>query len=560
MDVHWLSENIVSYPEPLSSSVARSRARSPLPDSVDVAIIGAGPGGLTAAGYLSRLGLRTAVFDSHYVAGGCATQFARGPKSQRYHFDIGLHYVGDCTQDGLIPRMLADIGVNVDFLEMDPDGFDTFVFPDFRFRVPADLDLYRQRLVSLFPSERAGIDRYVKFVQQVDRIGRSMANRGGRLSAAVALEVLLFGRLLARYQNATLGALLDTVTQNPQLRAVIAGQNGDYGLPPSRVSAVLHAGLAAHYFRGAYYPRGGGQILADSIAAAVEQRGGSIHLRRGISHILVENGRAVGVRTEPRDGESSEIRAKVVLSNADLKRTLLELIPPGVLPTEVLHNAQKYEMAAAIFLTCLGVKADLRAMGMQVTNYWQFDTYDMESLYREANQKTSPEVGACYITSATMKDPANPHHAPEGIYNVEVMTLVPGNPRLWGVEPGHASAWDYKRDDDYVSRKLAVENQMIDRLDNLFPGTKDHVVFRESATPVTHSRFTRATDGTGYGLAAIPSQFMKNRPGYRGPIQGLYFCGASTRAGHGIVGAMMSGKHAAAKIAADLGIASLKSL
>jgi phytoene dehydrogenase-like protein len=46
---------------------------------------------------------------------------------------------------------------------------------------------------------------------------------------------------------------------------------------------------------------------------------------------------------------------------------------------------------------------------------------------------------------------------------------------------------------------------------------------------------------------------MKGRPGYRSPLGGLYFCGASTRAGHGIVGALMSGRQAAQRIAADLG-------
>jgi phytoene dehydrogenase-like protein len=66
-------------------------------------------------------------------------------------------------------------------------------------------------------------------------------------------------------------------------------------------------------------------------------------------------------------------------------------------------------------------------------------------------------------------------------------------------------------------------------------------------------RFTRATGGTGYGLAATPDQFLRGRPGYRGPIPGLYLCGASTRAGHGVVGAMSSGRQAAARIAADLG-------
>ncbi|MBI2389590.1 MAG: hypothetical protein HYV09_08340 [Deltaproteobacteria bacterium] len=64
-------------------------------------------------------------------------------------------------------------------------------------------------------------------------------------------------------------------------------------------------------------------------------------------------------------------------------------------------------------------------------------------------------------------------------------------------------------------------------------------------------RYTQATDGTGYGLAATPEQFFDGRPGYRGPLGALYFCGASTRAGHGIVGAMASGKAGAGKILKD---------
>jgi phytoene dehydrogenase-like protein len=81
----------------------------------------------------------------------------------------------------------------------------------------------------------------------------------------------------------------------------------------------------------------------------------------------------------------------------------------------------------------------------------------------------------------------------------------------------------------------------IGRLDQLFPGTAARICYRESATPLSHSRFTRASDGSGYGLAATPDQFLDKRPGYRGPIEGLYLCGASTRAGHGMAGAMMGG-------------------
>ena len=542
-------------PEPISPSRNQQRANAPVPEQVDVAIVGAGLGGLTAGAYLARKGLKVACFDAHYVAGGCATQFSRGPKSARYHFDVGLHYIGDCGADGAIPSILADVGVSLDFLPLDQEGFDELIFPDLRFRVPASIDVYRDRLVDVFPSERRGIDRYVDFVRQVGLIGRKVEKNDGRLSARIGLDVLLRGRLLARYQRATIKDLLDSCTQDPKLRAVMLGQNGDYGLPPSKVAAVLHAGLAEHYFRGAYYPRGGGQIIADRLAETIEAAGGSVHLRRPIERILVEDGRAVGVRTEARHGEVHEVRARAVLSNADIQRTMIDLVGPEHLPAAWTKRVESFEMAAAIFITFLGVRADMRAKGMRAANYWQFDSYDMEGLYSSARHADGPNPGAAYITSATMKEPDSPHHAPPGVTSLEVMTLLPGTAGYWGASDEQAVRWEYKRDEAYLALKRRVEDQMIERLEGIFPGTAESVVFRESATPLSHTRYTRATAGTGYGLAATPAQFLQGRPGYRGPLQGLYLCGASTRSGHGIVGAMLSGRQSSKRVAVDLGAA-----
>ena len=142
----------------MKKSIESTRARTAIPDRVDVAIVGCGLGGLTAAAHLARAGHSVACFDGHYVAGGCATQFSRGPRSARYHFGIGLHYIGDCGPDGEIPRILDACGVTVDYASLDPDGFDTLIYPDMRFRIPADVDVYRDRLVELFPRERRGID------------------------------------------------------------------------------------------------------------------------------------------------------------------------------------------------------------------------------------------------------------------------------------------------------------------------------------------------------------------------------------------------------------------
>ena len=134
---------------------------------------------------------------------------------------------------------------------------------------------------------------------------------------------------------------------------------------------------------------------------------------------------------------------------------------------------------------------------------------------------------------------------------VEVMALMPGKAEAWGVEPADIRSGAYRRSERYLENKQRVEDALVGKLEEHFPGSAAHIVFRETASPVTHTRFTRATDGTGYGLAATPEQFMKGRPGYRGPVPGLYLAGASTRSGHGIVGAMASGRECAVRVQRD---------
>lgn len=531
-------------------TVARRRTHTPLPDRVDVAVIGSGPGGLVAAANLAQRGFRVAVFEGHYTAGGCATQFARGPKRAQYHFDVGLHYIGDCGDDGQIPRILREVGVDdIRYRPLDPDGFDTLIYPGLTFRIPADVDLYRERLVGAFPHQRRAIDKYVKLVRAVMVAGRAM-DRGGRPPLMDMLPLALAGLRLAPHRSATIGKVFDAIgATDPALRAVFLGQSGDYGLPPSRVSAMLHLGLCGHYFRGAYYPEGGGQIIADKLAARIESLGSSIHLRHPIERIEIENGRAVGVRVAPRAGEPSKVvRADIVVSNADLKRTLLELVGPDHLPNGWVTRAQKYEMAAALFMTFLGVEGSIE--GMRATNYWQFDSFDVEASYADRGGDITPH--GCYITSASHKDPAHAeHHAPHGVTNVEVMTFAPGSLARFAVDDADVAGWNYRKNERYRAIKQRIEDDMVRRLDNLFPGTASRIVFRESATPVSHRRYTGASDGSGYGLAATPEQFFERRPGYRTPIQGLYLCGASTRAGHGIVGAMSSGRAAAKSVLRD---------
>jgi phytoene dehydrogenase-like protein len=543
------------HPLPGPPDATRRRQRNELPAEVDVAVIGCGLSGLTAGAYLARAGLRVACFDSHYVAGGCGTVFARSTPHGRYHFDVGLHYVGDCGPTGTIPTILRDAGCPpVNWRPLDPDGFDTIVLPDLEFRIPANLDLYHERLRAAFPRETRGIDRYVSFLRGVADVGARLDANGGRMTPGIIWRVLSKHRMLARYQNATIAQVLDGCTSDPALRAVILGQHGDYGLPPSKVAALLHAGLAVHYFKGAVYPEGGGQTLADRLAAAIEAAGGTIHLSRGIGRVLVENGRAVGVETAPRKNrETEQVRARVVISSADLVKTLRDLVPHDALPETWRRKlARGWESTSALFITCLGLAGDLRDIGMRNSNYWISKHLDIERAYASMGAG-APEVHGAYITSASLKDPGTPHHAPPGHMSLEVMGLVSGKAAAWGLGAGEEQGWGYKRNEVYRGHKQRVEDALVDMLEKRFPGATERIVFRESATPMSHTRFTQATDGSAYGIALTPEQFGRGRPGYEAIFPGFHLAGVSTRDNHGIVGAMSSGRSAAKAVLAAIG-------
>jgi phytoene desaturase len=509
-------------------------------DRWDAIVVGSGLGGLTTAAYLQANGLRTLVLEQYAVAGGSSHVFRR---KRMWEFDVGVHYIGDCGPDGLIPTVLRGVGLDgrIEFLPMDPDGFDTVLLPDLEFRVPKGWDRYRDRLVEAFPEERKGLERCVSVMAGV---AREMMAGGPPRGPMGMVRFAVRSPNTIRWARRPLSALFDACGLSERSRAVLAAESGDYGAPPSRASILMHSLLMDHYIRdGAYYPRGGGMTLAAGLVDAIGSNGGRVRTQARVERILVERGRAAGVRLA--GGE--ELRAPIVVSNADVKRTLADLVGPDHLSSKTLERVRRYRMSLPLVSVYLGLEMDLRER-MPNTNYFVLPSYDVEEGYRACYEGRMPDEPSFYMTSASVKDPQATEIAPPGCSSVEIIAMAPGDHSFWGVGEGPAAGESYRRNPAYRSVKDELAEALVESADRVLPGLRDSIAWQECSTPITHERYTLASDGTSYGLEHSPGQSGAMRPRPRTEVPGLHLVGASTLFGHGIAGVMFGGLACASSV------------
>jgi len=198
-------------------------------------------------------------------------------------------------------------------------------------------------------------------------------------------------------------------------------------------------------------------------------------------------------------------------------------------------------MAPGIAVLYLGVKREALGEGaLKNTNYWVFPSDDVEKDYATLSEGRFVEDPTVFVTVTSARDLAHAV-APPGVVNLQVMALAPSAPEAWGVE----RADTYRRAEPYLTRKRELRDRLVRRAAEVFPGLAGGIVYEELATPLTHARYTLATNGTPYGLAATPEQFNTRRPDAVTHLPGLFLAGASTRSSHGVMGAVMSGRVAA---------------
>jgi len=479
----------------------------------DVVVIGAGGGGLSAAATLSMGGMKVLVIEQHSKVGGYMTNFTRGD----YTFETTLMHFGGFNQHAGTNNHLFKTLDIIDRIKPLPlETAYIAVYPDATYTIPIDPDEYQEYLIEKFPNEEAGIKGFFKTTGCMETallISKAVLDKKPLEALSAWIKNPLFMLTFMKYSNSSVAEMLDEYFQDEKLKGVISwlAAYTEASLEEMPCMAMLGMFSGLHY-GGFYHFEGGSQSVTNALADVIEENGGVIKLSTMATKIVIENDKAVAVKTS----DGSLYNCNYVVSNANALDTYNKMIGREYLPEEFLEMLNSKKVAGGFFFIYLGVNKDYtdKFNGTHVmsvsSHYIPPEGYGPQS-------GDTPETVRYIISNFSAIDSTV---APSGKNVISIHFSLP--------EDYEEDAFD--NDSTYMEFKEEVAQTIIKRVETYLPGLSDYTEVMEVATPRTMEHYTLNTNGATGGWAVSMHSGFERLP-QQSPIENLLLAGHWTSVG-----------------------------
>lgn len=477
----------------------------------DFVILGAGLGGLSVAACLTKQGYRVAVLEKHYLPGGCCHTFDYG----EYSFCADVHYISQCAPGQSIAQFLNYIERDIPLNSLDPECIDRIITPQVEFNIPLGWEKLRSRLLSSFPEETNAINRYCDEIKQLRQEIRDLGQevRWYDRNWYYWLKLPKYWNLFLK-RNWTLQDLYNHVGLSPRLQAILAGQSGDYALPPKEIALLTHTSLVWDYSEGAYYPQYHFKHFVDTIVDAITANGGVVKLSSPVDHIQVNKD---GVQNVICDRKLYQATIAYI-SDLDPKLTVQLIHDSDALSLREHERLTNYEYSASSFNIYLGLDSRFKPENYGIGNWnvWYYPTGNLNSEYQKQleGDMSHPWI---FLSCPTMKS-KELGIAPLGHHILEIATVCPYQP----FEELHKN--DPKA---YKAKKREFYQQIMNSVRELVPDVDNYARMKVYGTPATSEFYLGQPQGNIYGAKLVPKQVGLNRLGYTTELPNFFFVGAS---------------------------------